>query len=103
VLSLGPPVVTPGELGDPRNLALHTRVNGELVQDSNTPKMIFPVAEPISFCSHIFTMKPGDVRLTGTPRGCGAFMEPPRFLAPGDVKETRMDDMGTLRNLVLAA
>jgi 2-keto-4-pentenoate hydratase/2-oxohepta-3-ene-1,7-dioic acid hydratase in catechol pathway len=100
---LGPAVVTPDEIGDPQHLALRTRVNGALVQDSNTAEMIFPVAELISFCSHSFTLRPGDVILTGTPWGCGAFMDPPRFLAPGDVVETQVEGIGTLRNVVRAA
>ncbi len=70
---LGPEIV---ELDDPQNLALTTRVNGEVMQDSNTSEMIFGVAELISFCSHSFTLEPGDVILTGTPWGCGEFMEP---------------------------
>jgi 5-carboxymethyl-2-hydroxymuconate isomerase len=100
---LGPAVVTPDELGDPQSLALRTRVNGELVQDSSTAEMIFGVAELISFCSHSFTLEAGDVLLTGTPWGCGAFMDPPRFLAPGDVVETEVEGIGTLRNVVRAA
>lgn len=100
---LGPAVVTPDELGDPQSLALRTRVNGELVQDSSTAEMVFGVAELISFCSHSFTLEAGDVLLTGTPWGCGAFMDPPRFLAPGDVVETEVEGIGTLRNVVRAA
>jgi 2-keto-4-pentenoate hydratase/2-oxohepta-3-ene-1,7-dioic acid hydratase in catechol pathway len=100
---LGPVVVTADEIGDPQSLALRTRVNGELVQDSSTAEMIFGVAELISFCSHSFTLEPGDIMLTGTPWGCGAFMDPPRFLAPGDVVETEVEGIGTLRNPVEAA
>ena len=55
---LGPKVV---ELDDPQNLKLQTRVNGEVMQDSNTNEMIFGVAELISFCSHSFALEPGDV------------------------------------------
>jgi 5-carboxymethyl-2-hydroxymuconate isomerase len=97
---LGPAVVGAEEVGDPQALALRTRVNGELMQDSNTSEMIFGVAELISFCSRSFTMRPGDVLLTGTPWGCGAFMDPPRFLAPGDTVETEVERVGTLLNPV---
>ncbi|MEA2243063.1 MAG: hypothetical protein QOD24_2619 [Solirubrobacteraceae bacterium] len=68
------------QVDDPQDLKLTTRVNGEVVQDSNTSEMIFGVAELISFCSHSFTLEPGDVILTGTPWGCGEFMEPKRSL-----------------------
>ena len=64
--------------------------------------MIFGVPELLSFCSHSFTLEPGDVLLTGTPPGCGEFMTPRRSLQPGDVVETRCDGIGTLRNPVVA-
>jgi 5-carboxymethyl-2-hydroxymuconate isomerase len=99
---LGPAIVTPDEFGDPQAKALRTTVNGVAVQDSNTREMVFGVAELISFCSHSFTLRPGDVLLTGTPWGCGAFMDPPRFLAGGDVVETEVESIGTLRNPVRA-
>jgi 2-keto-4-pentenoate hydratase/2-oxohepta-3-ene-1,7-dioic acid hydratase in catechol pathway len=99
---LGPVVVTADEIADPQALALRTRINGETVQDSSTSEMLFGVAELISFCSHSFTLEPGDVLLTGTPWGCGAFMDPPRFLQPGDVLETEIDGIGTLENPVVA-
>ena len=100
---LGPVIVTSDELPDPQALGLRTRVNGELVQDSSTAEMIFGVAELLSYCSHSFTLEPGDVLLTGTPWGCGEFMKPSRSLAPGDVVEVEVDGIGTLRNPVAAA
>ena len=98
---LGPVVVTPDEIDDVQDLALRTRVNGETVQDSSTSEMIFDVAHLISYCSRSFTLEPGDVLLTGTPWGCGEFMEPKRSLHPGDVVETEVDGIGTLRNPVV--
>jgi 2-keto-4-pentenoate hydratase/2-oxohepta-3-ene-1,7-dioic acid hydratase in catechol pathway len=100
---LGPAIVTPDEVGDPQALALHTRVNGEVVQDSSTAEMIFGVAELLSFCSRSFTLERGDVILTGTPWGCGGFMDPPRALHPGDVVETEIERLGVLRNPVVGA
>ena len=97
---LGPRVVTGDELGDPQDLRLTTRVNGELVQDSSTASMIFGVAELIAFCSRCFTLEPGDVILTGTPWGCGDFMDPPRHLHPGDVVEVEIQGIGKLTNPV---
>ncbi len=99
---LGPGVVTPDEVPDPQDLPVLTRVNGETMQSSSTAHMIFGVAELISFCSHSFTLEPGDVLLTGTPWGCGEFMDPPRHLAPGDVVEVEVGGIGVLRNPVVA-
>jgi 5-carboxymethyl-2-hydroxymuconate isomerase len=89
------------QVDDPQNLNLKTRVNGEVVQDSNTSEMIFGVAELISFCSHSFTLEAGDVILTGTPWGCGEFMEPKRSLKDGDVVEVEVEGVGVLRNPVI--
>jgi 2-keto-4-pentenoate hydratase/2-oxohepta-3-ene-1,7-dioic acid hydratase in catechol pathway len=89
------------QVEDPQNLKLTTRVNGEVMQDSNTSEMIFGVAELISFCSHSFTLEPGDAILTGTPWGCGEFMEPKRSLKHGDVVECEIERVGVLRNPVV--
>ena len=83
--------MTADEIPDPQALHLICRVNGEVVQDATTDLMVFGVAELISFCSHSFTLEPGDVLLTGTPWGCGEFMDPRRSLAPGDVVECEID------------
>jgi 2-keto-4-pentenoate hydratase/2-oxohepta-3-ene-1,7-dioic acid hydratase in catechol pathway len=99
---LGPVVVTRAEVPDPQVLRLRTRVNGETVQDSSTAEMVFGVAELLAFCSQSFPLEPGDVLLTGTPWGCGEFMEPRRSLQPGDVVECEIDGIGTLRNPVVA-
>lgn len=98
---LGPVIVPAAEIQDPQKLALRTRVNGETVQDSTTAEMIFGVAELLAFCSRSFTLEPGDVLLTGTPWGCGEFMDPPRSLVHGDVVEVEIDGIGTLRNPVV--
>jgi 5-carboxymethyl-2-hydroxymuconate isomerase len=62
--------------------------------------MVFGVAELIAFCSASFTLSAGDVILTGTPWGCGGFMDPPRFLADGDLVEVEVEGIGRLRNPV---
>jgi len=100
---LGPEIVTPDELGDVQALGLRTRVNGETVQDSSTAEMVFGVAELLAFCSRSFTLVPGDVLLTGTPWGCGEFMDPPRSLSAGDVVEVEVDGIGVLSNRVVEA
>jgi 2-keto-4-pentenoate hydratase/2-oxohepta-3-ene-1,7-dioic acid hydratase in catechol pathway len=99
---LGPVVVTADEIPDPQVLALETRVNGEVVQGSSTAEMLFGVAQLLAFCSRNFTLEPGDVLLTGTPWGCGYFMDPPRALELGDVVECEVERIGVLRNAVVA-
>jgi 2-keto-4-pentenoate hydratase/2-oxohepta-3-ene-1,7-dioic acid hydratase in catechol pathway len=100
---IGPVVVTPDEISDPQMLALRTRVNGEVMQDSSTSEMLFGVAELLAFCSRNFRLEPGDLLLTGTPWGCGYFMDPPRALDIGDVVECEVERIGVLRNTVVAA
>ncbi len=95
---LGPWVVTQDEIGDPMNLHIRTRVNGETRQDSNTGNMIFGVAELIEFLSRSFTLLPGDIILTGTPAGVGIFRDPPLLLQDGDVVEIEIEHIGTLTN-----
>lgn len=97
---LGPGIVTADEIVEPQALALRTRVNGRLVQDSSTAEMLFPVAALISYCSHLFTLEPGDVLLTGTPWGCGEFASPPTHLREGDAVVSEIEGIGTLTNHV---
>ena len=97
---LGPRLLPATDIEDPQKLGLRTRVNGETVQDSNTSEMVFGVAELLAFCSRSFRLDPGDIVLTGTPWGCGEFMDPVRSLAHGDVVEVEIDGIGTLRNPV---
>jgi 2-keto-4-pentenoate hydratase/2-oxohepta-3-ene-1,7-dioic acid hydratase in catechol pathway len=99
---VGPVVVPADQIADPQSLALRTRVNGETVQDSNTAEMIFGVAELLSFCSRNFTLEPGDLLLTGTPWGCGEWMDPRRSLKDGDKVEVEVEGIGVLRNPVVA-
>ena len=98
---LGPIVVTAGEFGDPQNRRLSARVNGETMQDSTTAEMVFTVAELISSISAWVTLEPGDVILTGTPWGVGAFRSPPVYLRPGDEVEVEVEGIGVLRNRVV--
>jgi 2-keto-4-pentenoate hydratase/2-oxohepta-3-ene-1,7-dioic acid hydratase in catechol pathway len=97
---LGPVVVTRDEVPDPQAVALRTVVNGETMQDSSTAEMVFGVAELLAYCSRSFTLEPGDLLLTGTPWGCGDFMEPRRSLHPGDLVEVTVGPVGTLGNPV---
>jgi 2-keto-4-pentenoate hydratase/2-oxohepta-3-ene-1,7-dioic acid hydratase in catechol pathway len=99
---LGPVIVTPDEIGDPQDLELWTKVNGDVVQQSTTAEMIFTIRQLIAFLSSHMTLFPGDVILTGTPWGCGEFAVPQRFLKPGDVMETGIANIGVLTNPIVA-
>jgi 2-keto-4-pentenoate hydratase/2-oxohepta-3-ene-1,7-dioic acid hydratase in catechol pathway len=100
---LGPRLVPAAEVEDPAQLRMRTRVNGETMQDSTTAQMIFGVFELLAHCSRLFTWEPGDVLLTGTPAGCGEFMDPPLSLHDGDIVEVEIEGIGTLRNPVVEA
>jgi 2-keto-4-pentenoate hydratase/2-oxohepta-3-ene-1,7-dioic acid hydratase in catechol pathway len=88
-------------IADPQNLRITTRLNGEIMQDSNTKMMIFPIARLIADLSQGLTLLAGTVLLTGTPAGVGAARTPPRFLRDGDIVEITIDSLGTLKNNVV--
>lgn len=95
----GPCIVTSDQIGDPNNLRLWTRVNGETRQDSSTSRMLFNVYEIVHHLSRVMTLEPCDIIATGTPSGVAAFMKPePKFLEPGDVVEVEVENIGVLRN-----
>ncbi|KIC22744.1 MULTISPECIES: fumarylacetoacetate hydrolase family protein [unclassified Leisingera] len=77
-----------------------TRVNGEIRQDDNLARMMFPIREEIAYISTFTTLQPGDVIITGTPTGAGARFDPPKYLKPADVVEVEVEGIGTLRNTV---
>ena len=97
---LGPALVTADEIGDPHSLAIRCRVNGHLLQDSNTAELVFKVPQILSFISQTATLLPGDIVLTGTPAGVGVFRDPQIFLHPGDQVEVEIDKLATLHNYV---
>lgn len=99
----GPYLTTREDVPDPHVLAIRARVNGTTMQDSNTSKLIFGVPQLIEFISASITLEPGDIIATGTPQGVGAFRKPPIFLKPGDVVEVEIEQLGVLRNSVVAA
>ena len=98
---IGPWVVTPDELTDPDDLALGCSVNGEKVQDARTTDLIFDVPNLIAELSAVLPLLPGDVIFTGTPAGVGVTRKPPRFLQPGDILETWIEGIGTIRNRIV--
>ncbi|GCE25964.1 gentisate 1,2-dioxygenase [Dictyobacter alpinus] len=100
---MGPWIVTADEVRDPHNLALQLRVNGAVKQDSNTKQMIFSIPEMIATLSLGMTLEPGDIIATGTPSGVGFSRVPPEFLRPGDIMESEIEGLGTLRNPVVSS
>lgn len=97
---VGPWIVTAEEIGDPQQLALRLRVNGEVKQEANTADMIYPVAELIAQLSLGMTLPAGSLLATGTPSGVGFARQPPEFLHPGDVVEAEVEGIGALRNRI---
>jgi 2-keto-4-pentenoate hydratase/2-oxohepta-3-ene-1,7-dioic acid hydratase in catechol pathway len=98
---MGPHLVTTDEIGDPHGLSLRTWVNGELRQDGRTDDLIFDCWEMVAHLSTVFTLEPGDVISTGTPSGVGVAMDPPRWLASGDVVRVEIEGLGVLENPVV--
>ncbi len=97
----GPWLVTRDEISDPQNLELTTRLNGEVMQHTATSDMIFDVGALIEYCSTFTELAPGDVIVSGTTGGVGAFREPPVWMQPGDVVEVEISQIGTLRNTIV--
>jgi 2-keto-4-pentenoate hydratase/2-oxohepta-3-ene-1,7-dioic acid hydratase in catechol pathway len=97
---MGPMVVTADEFGDPQAKRLQCRVNGVSKQDASTADMIFPVATIIEWLSKGLTLEAGDIIATGTPSGVGMGRDPKEFLQKGDVVETEIESIGTIRNTV---
>jgi len=98
---IGPFIATADEIPDPQDLSIKLRLNGQLMQDSNTKQMIFGVAELIEYLSRYFTLEPGDVIATGTPPGVGFARKPPVYLKDGDVAEVEITGLGVLSNPVV--
>src|SRR5215210_3856465 len=99
---LGPYIATRDEIEDPQNLSVRCILNGEVMQDGTTEKMIFSVAELISFLSQAMTLVPGDVIVTGTPPGVGSARDPQVWLKDGDEVTIEIEGLGALTNPVQA-
>ncbi|MDO8768710.1 MAG: fumarylacetoacetate hydrolase family protein [Burkholderiaceae bacterium] len=97
---IGPWLVTADEVGDPQNLNVWLKVNGEMRQNGNTGRMIYSCARLVSYCSSLMTLEPGDIITTGTPAGVGLGFKPPQFLKPGDTVELGIEKLGTQRQVV---
>ena len=99
---MGPALVTRDEVPDPHNLNISLRLNGAVMQDSNTRHLIFDVNQLIAFLSQAITLEPGDVIATGTPSGVGMGRKPPVFLKPGDRMVIEIESVGVLESPVVA-
>lgn len=97
----GPVLVSADEVPDPHDLGIRLRLNGELMQDSHTSRMIFRISTVLAYLSQVFTLEPGDLIFTGTPPGVGFARQPPVYLRAGDVVEVEIDRLGVLRNPVV--
>lgn len=92
---IGPRIVTLKDIGDPQNLDIQCRLNGRIVQHSNTRHMIFKIPEILAFISKNFTLEAGDIIITGTPNGVSP-------LRDGDTVEVEIENIGILSNPVQA-
>jgi len=100
---IGPCLVTPDQAGNPDNLGMELRVNGQTRQLSSTKKMVFKVRELIEFFSSM-TLEPGDIITSGTPSGVAIYRKPdkePYLLRPGDSIEAKFENLGRLQNMVV--
>lgn len=95
----GPWIVTADSI-DPHDLAIRCLVNGEERQSSNTHHFIFDCYDQVAYLSQVMTLLPGDLFFTGTPSGVAAAMQPPKWLADGDVVRVEIDGIGAIENVV---
>ena len=100
--AFGPWMVTADEIPNPSALHLQTRLNGQVVQDTDVSLLITQIPRLIAYCSTILPLLPGDVIVSGTPGGVGARRNPPLWMRDGDVCEVEITGIGTLTNPVRA-
>lgn len=99
---IGPFIATTDEIKDPNNLNLWLKLNGEMMQNSNTSDFIFNVQQVVSHISQFMTLLPGDIISTGTPFGVGLGLKPPKYLKAGDVVELGIEGLGVSKQNVIA-
>ena len=98
----GPAIVTPDELADPDDLELACFLDDEVLQKGRTRDMVFSVPELVARLSAVCPLLPGDLIFTGTPPGVGMARRPPRFLTAGTTLVSTVENVGELRNLLVA-
>ncbi|UNY97453.1 fumarylacetoacetate hydrolase family protein [Zhouia spongiae] len=99
---LGPFLATKEEIENPHNLNLWLKLNGEMMQNSNTSDFVFDIPKLVSYISEFMTLLPGDVISTGTPFGVGLGLDPQRYLKPGDVVELGIEGLGSAKQVARA-
>ncbi len=99
---IGPFIATPDEIGNPNNLNLWLKLNGEEMQNSSTSDFIFNIQHVVSYISQFMTLLPGDIISTGTPFGVGLGLTPPRYLKEGDVVELGIEGLGVSKQTCIA-
>jgi 2-keto-4-pentenoate hydratase/2-oxohepta-3-ene-1,7-dioic acid hydratase in catechol pathway len=99
---LGPWVVPASELpAGATGLKIESRLNGQVMQSSNTSNMLFPVVETLCLLTEVMTLEPGDVIAMGTPSGVGYARNPPVFMKAGDRIEIEIEKIGVLANTII--
>lgn len=98
---LGPVLVTKTEIKNPHNLRLWLKLNGKMLQDSNTSDLVFDIPTLIEHLSQYMTLLPGDVISTGTPAGVGLGLTPPTYLKDGDVVELGIEGLGEAKQTAI--
>jgi 2-keto-4-pentenoate hydratase/2-oxohepta-3-ene-1,7-dioic acid hydratase in catechol pathway len=99
----GPWITTADEVSNPEGLRIQSHVNGESRQDSNTSDLVFGPEAIVRFLAETCTLEPGDLILTGTPSGVGVWMDPPTFLADGDVVRIEIETLGSIEHPIVGA
>lgn len=99
---IGPWLTTRDEIADANALGITCRVNDVLYQDSNTSDMVFTIPELVAYVSSVCEIRPGDIMFTGSPHGVGQGQHPPVFLKAGDVIDTSIEGLGSIRNVAYA-
>jgi 2-keto-4-pentenoate hydratase/2-oxohepta-3-ene-1,7-dioic acid hydratase in catechol pathway len=100
--AFGPWIVTPEEMGDPKEAHLMTRLNGVEQQHATVDDLCFDIPTLIEYCSTFTQLEAGDVIVTGTTGGVGAYQKPPLWMKPGDTIEVEISNIGVLRNPIVA-
>lgn len=99
---MGPCIVTPDEIPDIAKVRIESYVNGERRQSELVGDQLNLPDVAIEWISSVIRLDPGDILSTGTPAGCGTFMDPPQFLKPGDVVRCTAEGIGYIENHVVA-
>jgi 2-keto-4-pentenoate hydratase/2-oxohepta-3-ene-1,7-dioic acid hydratase in catechol pathway len=100
---MGPSIVTADEIGDPGDLKLQVRLNGDVMQNTRTSDLVFDVPKLIAYFSRFYRLLPGDLITTGSPSGVGYGRNPKIFMKAGDIIEVEVERIGILRNPVMSA